>query len=122
MIPQCRNGFDTTSVGAEDSSLVNILDKENFAKTIKESSKEKERNFEVQALYYNVDTNSNDIYHTYSVDVYNGGESVVVDLKENVKLSKINKEILSNLFVFASKIEAKTLYIMINRKGKDYGK
>jgi len=54
--------------------------------------------------------------------VHNACEVLVINLNDNVKLSYINKEIISNLLYFAGKIGAKNVFMVLNRKSKDYGK
>lgn len=124
MIPQHQSGFDTTILSdGENKSLGNILNEEGFIKMIRENkSNNKEKTFEVQALYYNAQSDLYEVFHVFEFRIFNNGESVIINLKENIKLSNLNKEIISNLLYFSSKIEVQNISMVIDRKCKDYVK
>ncbi len=123
MILPLRSGFDTTILGNGEQSLGNILNDELFISGLKSSTKDnKERSFEVKALYYNIENNCYETFHTFNFTIHNTCELLVINLNENIKSSYINKEIISNLLYFSSKIGAKNIFMILSRKSKDYGK
>mmetsp|Transcript_7813 Transcript_7813/g.8057 ORF Transcript_7813/g.8057 Transcript_7813/m.8057 type:complete len:141 (+) Transcript_7813:180-602(+) len=90
---------------------------------LKEScSDNKEKNLEVQALYFNSENGSYETYHVFNFTLLNSCETLVINLNENIKLGSINKEIISNLLYFGSKVEVKSIAMILSRKSKDYVK
>lgn len=120
---QRLNGFDTTRLCDGDKSLGNLLSDESFKKAIISKSIEgNEYSIEVQALFYNVENNTYEVFHSFEFLFINNCETIVINLKENAKLSCLNKEIICNLLYFATKLDSKNLIMILNKKGKDYVK
>ena len=98
------------------------MNNEKIISRLKTSTEEKIDNYEVRALYFDHDSNNYEIFHTFNFTIYQDCETLVINLNDNVKLSYINKEVIGNLLYFAGKICAKTIYMVLNRKNKDFGK
>jgi len=123
LTPQRPNGFDTTKLSDGGKSQENLLHDDTFKKAILTKSLEgKDYSIDVQALYYNVENDTYEVFHIFEFLFVNNCETIVINLKENAKLSCLNKEIICNLLYFSSKLEAKHLVIILDRKGKDYVK
>lgn len=108
------NGFDTTSLDGGEATL--ILSNQQYLNKLKKQTTP----FEIKSMYFDYQSNKNEVFSTYKAAIVNE-EHLVVTLTEKQSTS-LNRTVITNLFNFASALEVNNFMIILNRKNKEYGK
>lgn len=101
---------DLNEIYLEDFTKTNSIFKE-----LKEGS---EKFIEIKSLSNGV------VFNTYNTTIINSGgktESIKIELDDKAKISIVSRDIITNFFYLASRLEAKSIIIQLSKKCSDYG-
>ena len=78
--------------------------------------------FKINSEVLNIQNNQHEIISSLDCFYSPTNEALCIIIEENVKLKELSKEIIANIMDFASKVSAKSLILLLDRKNKDYVK
>lgn len=78
--------------------------------------------FKINSEVLNIQNNKNELISSLDCFYSPATEALCIIIEHNIRLKELSKEIITNLMDFASKISAKSLILLIDKKNLNYVK
>jgi hypothetical protein len=78
--------------------------------------------FKINSEVFNIHSNKQELISSLDCFYSPSNEALCIIIEDQVKLKELSKQIISNLMEFSTKVSAKSLILLIDKKNKEYVK
>lgn len=76
----------------------------------------------INSEVFNIQNNKKELLSCLDCFYSSSSQALCTIIDENIKLKELSKEIISNLLEFADKLSAKSVFLLMDKKNKEYVK